>query len=132
MRGHGPLGMEDDPLSVPCDPDRPDYCDVNDVGPDTPWESLTSDWWSRDLQVFAGVGGTSGAPDSEEDMGIEMVSSMAEPVNVTKTTIGRLFFLDVSVGGRIVSASSDGSDRRVIIEGCRTPDGIVVELAQWH
>jgi hypothetical protein len=63
MKGHGPLGMTDDPTAVPRDPDRPDYCDVADVGPDTPWETLSGDWWSRDLSVFAGVQGFKGPFD---------------------------------------------------------------------
>ena len=43
-------------------------------------------------------------------------------------TVGRLFFLDASVGGRVVSVNADGSDRKVIVNGCRIPDGIVVDL----
>jgi hypothetical protein len=42
-------------------------------------------------------------------------------------TTGRLFFLEAS-GGRIHSANADGSDRKVIVTGCRVPDGIVVDL----
>ena len=42
-------------------------------------------------------------------------------------TTGRLFFLEAS-GGRIHSANADGSDRKVILDGCRVPDGIVVDL----
>ena len=44
-----------------------------------------------------------------------------------KDTIGRLFFLEAS-GGRIHSANADGSDRKVIVTGCRIPDGIVVDV----
>jgi Low-density lipoprotein receptor repeat class B len=47
-------------------------------------------------------------------------------------TVGRLFFLDASVGGRIVSVNADGSDRKVIVNGCRIPDGIVVDLEAGH
>jgi DNA-binding beta-propeller fold protein YncE len=46
-------------------------------------------------------------------------------------TTGRLFFLEAS-GGRIHSANADGSDRKVILDGCRVPDGIVVDLEASH
>jgi Low-density lipoprotein receptor repeat class B len=44
---------------------------------------------------------------------------------------GRLFFLEAS-GGRIHSANADGSDRKVIVTGCRIPDGIVVDVEARH
>jgi hypothetical protein len=47
-------------------------------------------------------------------------------------TVGRLLFLDASVGGRVVSISADGSDRKVIVDGCRIPDGIVVDPEAGH
>jgi hypothetical protein len=43
-----------------------------------------------------------------------------------------LFFLDASVGGGVVSVNADGSDRKVIVNGCRIPDGIVVNLEAGH
>ena len=46
-------------------------------------------------------------------------------------TTGRLFFLEAS-GGRIHSANADGSDRKVIVSGCRVPDGVVVDLEAGH
>ncbi len=46
-------------------------------------------------------------------------------------TTGRLFFLEAS-GGRIHSANADGSDRKVIVTGCRVPDGIVVDVEAGH
>ena len=48
-----------------------------------------------------------------------------------KDTIGRLFFLEAS-GGRIHSANADGSDRKVIVTGCRIPDGIAVDVEAGH
>lgn len=45
--------------------------------------------------------------------------------------IGRLFFLEAS-GGRIHSANTDGSDRKVIVSGARIPDGVVVDLEAGH
>ena len=47
-------------------------------------------------------------------------------------TSGRLFFLDLS-GGRILSASTDGSDLKTIInEGRKLPDGLVLDVAAGH
>src|SRR4051794_6797931 len=40
---------------------------------------------------------------------------------------GRLFFLEASAG-RIHSANTDGSDRKVIVSGARIPDGVVVDV----
>jgi len=46
-------------------------------------------------------------------------------------TVGRLFLLELS-DDRIVSLNSDGSDRKVIVTGCRFPDGIVVDAVAGH
>src|SRR3954463_11976190 len=46
-------------------------------------------------------------------------------------TVGRLFLLELS-DDRIVSLKSDGSDRKVIVTGCRFPDGIAVDVATGH
>jgi len=59
-----------------------------------------------------------------------------ETLKTTRTTggeaaTGRLFFLEAS-GGRIHSANADGSDRKVIVDGCRIPDGIVVDVKAGH
>jgi hypothetical protein len=48
-----------------------------------------------------------------------------------KTIVGRLFVLDLS-GGRILSMSPDGSDRKVIVTECRHPDGITVDAEAGH
>src|SRR6266545_1655464 len=53
----------------------------------------------------------------------------AAPAN--KNATGRLFFLEAS-GGRIHSANADGSDRKVIVTGCRIPDGVVVDVEAGH
>src|SRR2546426_9433555 len=45
--------------------------------------------------------------------------------------VSRLFFLDAS-GGRVVSVNPDGSDRKVIVTGCRIPDGVVVDAEAGH
>jgi DNA-binding beta-propeller fold protein YncE len=46
-------------------------------------------------------------------------------------TVGRLFLLELS-DDRIVSLNSDGSDRKVIVTGCRYPDGIAVDVVAGH
>jgi hypothetical protein len=48
-----------------------------------------------------------------------------------KPTVGRLFFLEVSTG-RVLSVNPDGSDRKVIVTGCRIPDGVVVDVEAGH
>src|SRR5881296_4722439 len=47
------------------------------------------------------------------------------------TPVGRLFFLEAS-GGRVHSVNTDGSDRKVILSGCRIPDGVVVDSEAGH
>jgi hypothetical protein len=58
-------------------------------------------------------------------------SEVAKPQPVVsesnKAAVGCLFVLDLS-GGRILSLDPDGSDLRVIVMGCRHPDGIVVDV----
>ena len=46
-------------------------------------------------------------------------------------TKGRLFFLEASVG-RILSVNADGSGRKIIVTGCRLPDGVVVDAKAGH
>jgi DNA-binding beta-propeller fold protein YncE len=46
-------------------------------------------------------------------------------------TVDRLFLLDLSEN-RVVSLKPDGSDSKVIVTGCRYPDGIVVDAAAGH
>jgi DNA-binding beta-propeller fold protein YncE len=45
--------------------------------------------------------------------------------------VDRLFLLDLS-DNRVVSLNPDGSDRKVIVTGCRYPDGIAVDVAAGH
>jgi DNA-binding beta-propeller fold protein YncE len=49
-----------------------------------------------------------------------------------KVTTSRIFFLEASDGGRIFSANTDGSDRKVIVTGGRIPDGLVVDVDAGH
>jgi hypothetical protein len=63
-----------------------------------------------------------------------MVSSQRQtPQRASGDTaiVGRLFLLDLS-DNRVVSVNPDGSDRKVIVTGCRYPDGIVVDVAAGH
>src|ERR1041384_2979861 len=48
-----------------------------------------------------------------------------------KGTLGRLFILDLG-GGRIFSVNPDGSDRKIIVNDCPHPDGIVVDAEAGH
>ena len=49
-----------------------------------------------------------------------------------KTTVARLFFLDLA-GGRVMSCNPDGSDLKTIIaEAGKLPDGIVVDVEAGH
>jgi sugar lactone lactonase YvrE len=52
----------------------------------------------------------------------------------TATTVGveeRLFFLSAS-DGQVLSMSTAGRDRKILVEGQRLPDGIVVDAAAGH
>src|SRR5215471_1833643 len=49
-----------------------------------------------------------------------------------KAAVVRLFFLEASGGGSVISVNPDGSDRKVIVTGCRIPDGIVVDVDAGH
>ena len=53
------------------------------------------------------------------------------PSRSSKSTVGHLFFLEVSTG-RVLSANPDGSDRKAIVTGCRLPDGVVVDVEAGH
>jgi hypothetical protein len=48
-----------------------------------------------------------------------------------KAAVGRMFFLEAS-DGRVISVNPDGSDRKVIVTGCRIPDGVVVDAKAGH
>jgi Low-density lipoprotein receptor repeat class B len=67
---------------------------------------------------------------NENTMKIE-ISKVKCGVSASENATGRLFFLEAS-GGRIHSANADGSDRKVIVTGCRIPDGIVVDVDAGH
>src|ERR1700758_1253020 len=50
---------------------------------------------------------------------------------MTEST-GRLFVLEASGGGRLFSINPDGSDKTVIVTGCRVPDGVAVDVHAGH
>ena len=50
-------------------------------------------------------------------------TSKSNRASVGGGSVGRLFFLEAS-GGRVLSVNPDGSDRKVIVTGCRNP--------RWH
>ena len=62
---------------------------------------------------------------------IEIQNSKSSRASSAKVTVGRLFFLEAS-GGRILSVNPDGTDRKVILSGCRIPDGVVVDSEAGH
>ncbi|MFJ9680550.1 3-hydroxyacyl-CoA dehydrogenase [Streptomyces sp. NPDC101194] len=40
--------------------------------------------------------------------------------------------LEASSGGRLFSVNPDGSDKKVVVTGCRVPDGVAVDAAAGH
>ncbi len=61
----------------------------------------------------------------------EALAPKSQPRSAAKSAVGRLFLLELS-GGRIHSMSPDGSERKVIVNGCHLPDGIAVDTAAGH
>jgi hypothetical protein len=59
------------------------------------------------------------------------VSKSRRVTSGSKATVGRLFVLDLS-GGRVFSLNADGSDQKIIVNECRHPDGIVVDVEAGH
>ena len=43
----------------------------------------------------------------------------------------RLFILDLAEG-RVFSVNPDGSDKKIVVTGCRMPDGVVVDVEAGH
>jgi hypothetical protein len=52
-------------------------------------------------------------------------------ISAVRATFNRLFLLDLS-GGRVLSLNPDGSNIKVLVTGCRYPDGIVVDVEAGH
>ncbi|MEV6765502.1 3-hydroxyacyl-CoA dehydrogenase [Streptomyces sp. NPDC051105] len=51
--------------------------------------------------------------------------------NVTGDT-EKLFVLEASGGGRLFSVNPDGSDKKILVTGCRIPDGVAVDMSAGH
>src|SRR5882724_1119242 len=51
--------------------------------------------------------------------------------SAANTSAGCLFVIELS-GDRIFSMSTDGSNRKTIVTGCRYPDGLVVDTEAGH
>ncbi len=49
----------------------------------------------------------------------------------SKATGGRLYVLELS-GDRVLSMNADGSDKQVVVSGCRYPDGVVIDAKAGH
>ena len=49
----------------------------------------------------------------------------------SKTAVGRLFVLEISES-RIHSMRPDGSDRKVVVDGCHMPDGVAIDVEAGH
>src|ERR1700747_3300292 len=62
--------------------------------------------------------------------------SATETLKVTgtkrrKAATGQLFFLEANAG-KIHTANADGSNRKVIVTGARSPDGVAVDVEAGH
>ena len=58
--------------------------------------------------------------------------SKSQRVSGGRVAVGRLFILDLA-GGRVLSASPDGTDLKTIVdEGRKLPDGVAVDIAAGH
>jgi len=59
-------------------------------------------------------------------------SQTSKPIHPSSAkSVGRLYFLEANAGV-IHSANADGSDRKVIVNGARIPDGVVVDVEAGH
>ena len=61
----------------------------------------------------------------------EVQASKSTRASAGKTAGGRLFVLDLS-DGRVLAVNPDGSDKKVLVTGCREPDGLVVDREAGH
>lgn len=60
-----------------------------------------------------------------------IAEKQAKPESRRSAAVERLFVLEAS-GGRIHSMNPDGSEHKVIVDGCHLPDGIAVDAAAGH
>src|SRR5215471_2229603 len=58
-------------------------------------------------------------------------ASKTKRASGAKATVERLFLLDLSEG-TVLSLNPDGFDKKVLVSGCRFPDGVVVDVEAGH
>ena len=56
---------------------------------------------------------------------------MTESQKPKAAAAGRLYVLDIG-GGIVFTMNPDGSDRKNIVTGCKTPDGVQVDVEAGH
>ncbi|HTO60151.1 MAG TPA: hypothetical protein VMM15_02735 [Bradyrhizobium sp.] len=61
----------------------------------------------------------------------EIQTAKSRRASSGKAAVGRLFFLEAGEG-RILAVNTDGSDKKVIVTGGRTPDASVVDVEAGH
>jgi hypothetical protein len=57
--------------------------------------------------------------------------SYMTPISQKEPRGGRLFFLEASEG-RVFSAKPDGADKKLVVAGCRMPDGVAIDSEAGH
>jgi hypothetical protein len=62
---------------------------------------------------------------------VELSVSESRPASGGKSTVGRLFVLELNAG-RIHSMNPDESDKKTIVTDCRNCDGIVADVEAGH
>lgn len=84
-------------------------------------ENIPAGWSGTAILAIAFLGTIAAVPAASDD-----------PAAPLKATIGALYFLDLK-GGRVLSAGSDGSNVRVLLQDHRTGlDGIAVDADAGH
>jgi hypothetical protein len=62
----------------------------------------------------------------------EAVAVKSKPGAREKPVAGRLFVLEVSGGGHLVSMNADGSNKKIIVSEMKIPDGVAVDVEAGH
>src|ERR1700753_3007826 len=62
---------------------------------------------------------------------VELQATKSKPAPSSKTTIGRLFVLELNAG-RIHTMNTDGTNNKTIASDCSLPDGIAVDTQAGH
>ncbi|MFZ0206311.1 MAG: 3-hydroxyacyl-CoA dehydrogenase [Roseiarcus sp.] len=61
----------------------------------------------------------------------ESLVNKSKSTSDSKTAVGRLFVLEISES-RIHSMRPDGSDQKVVVDGCHMPDGVAIDVEAGH